>query len=69
MEEAAVTLSGLTPLVPQPRHKPAKSSRFPWSEASDCMFRNEGATGSNPVSSTNFGYLMKGVPHYCLTKP
>jgi len=27
-------------------------SRFPWSEGFDHIFRNEGVTGSNPVSST-----------------
>jgi len=27
--------------------------RFPWSEGSDHIFRNEGVTGSNPVSSTD----------------
>ena len=26
--------------------------RFPWSEEFDRIFRNEGVTGSNPVSST-----------------
>jgi hypothetical protein len=26
--------------------------RFPWSESFDRIFRNEGVTGSNPVSST-----------------
>ena len=30
-----------------------KWNSFPWSEGFDRMFRNEGITGSNPVSSTN----------------
>ena len=43
----------LTSLAPQPRHRTQNCARFPWSEGFDCIFRNEGATGSNPVSSTN----------------
>jgi hypothetical protein len=50
--EAPVSLSGLTMLVPQPRHKPLNEYRFPWSEDCDRIFRNKGVTGSSPVSST-----------------
>jgi hypothetical protein len=32
----------LTLLVPQPHHRPANRSQFPWSEGFDCIFRNEG---------------------------
>ena len=42
----------LTSLAPQPAHQPALGCRFPWSEGFDRIFRNEGVTGSNPVSST-----------------
>ena len=42
----------LTSLAPQPPHRPAIECRFPWSERFDRIFRNEGVTGSNPVSST-----------------
>ncbi len=56
MEEAVITSHQvsrhLTPLGPQARHRPANVCGFPWSEGFDCIFRNEGATGSNPVSST-----------------
>jgi hypothetical protein len=44
----------LTSLAPQPPHKGADGCRFPWSQPSDHIFRNEGVTGSNPVSSTDF---------------
>jgi len=40
----------LTPLVPQPPHSMVNGCRFPWSEGFERMFRNEGVTGSNPVS-------------------
>jgi len=42
----------LTSLAPHPLHKPTNGRRCPWSTAVDHIFRNEGATGSNPVSST-----------------
>jgi hypothetical protein len=42
----------LTTLVPQPLHKPINGRRCSWSERYDRIFRNEGVTGSNPVSST-----------------
>jgi hypothetical protein len=42
----------LTSLAPQPPHGTARTRRFPWSERFDHIFRNEGVTGSNPVSST-----------------
>ena len=44
----------LTSLVPQPRHKHPEWLQTPWSEGFDRIFRNEGVTGSNPVSSTEF---------------
>jgi len=37
---------------PTAAHCPAGASRFPWSQRFDHIFRNEGVTGSNPVSST-----------------
>jgi len=43
----------LTSLAPQPPHRPAIECRFPWSQRFDRIFRNEGVTGSNPVSSTH----------------
>ncbi len=42
----------LTSLGPQPPHNAAIADRSPWSEGYDRIFRNEGVTGSNPVSST-----------------
>ncbi len=39
-------------LGPQPPHKSAHEHRFSWSGRFDQIFRNEGVTGSNPVSST-----------------
>jgi hypothetical protein len=42
----------LTWLAPQPPHKPAYWQHCPWSDGFDRIFRNEGVTGSNPVSST-----------------
>ena len=53
----------LATLGPQPPHGRAKRCRFPWSEWFDRIFRNEGAAGSNPASSTkrpgqgHFGWL------------
>ncbi len=40
----------LTTLAPQPPHKAAYGSHFPWLEGLDHIFCNGGATGSNPVS-------------------
>ena len=42
----------LTSLGPQLPHRPVDLERFPWSERFEHIFRNEGVTGSNPVSST-----------------
>ena len=42
----------LTSLGPQSPHKPAIGCLNPWSTQTDRIFRNEGVTGSNPVSST-----------------
>jgi hypothetical protein len=50
----------LTSFAPQPPHKPPIARRFPWSECFARIFRNEGVTGSNPVSSTDFS-LVKAV--------
>ena len=49
----ALSHSAFTTLVPQALHSPARACRFPWSEGFDCILRNEGVTGSNPVSSTD----------------
>jgi hypothetical protein len=38
--------------APRPPHKTIMRRCFPWSGGFDCIFRNEGVTGSNPVSST-----------------
>lgn len=50
--ESHVVSPYLATLVPQALHRPANSNRFPWAERRDRIFRNEGAAGSNPVSST-----------------
>jgi hypothetical protein len=42
----------LTSLAPQPPHGPVEERRPPWSDGFDRIVRNEGVTGSNPVSST-----------------
>jgi hypothetical protein len=42
----------LTSLGPQLPHKTVNACRSLWSEGFDRIFRNEGVTGSNPVSST-----------------
>ena len=42
----------LTSLGPQLPHKPVNRPYNSWSELFDRIFRNEGVTGSNPVSST-----------------
>ena len=42
----------LTTLAPQTRHRIVNARRFPWSQLFDRIFRNEGVTGSHPVSST-----------------
>jgi len=44
----------LTTLAPQPPHSPTNVRRIPCSQRFDRIFRNEGVTGSNPVSSTEF---------------
>ena len=45
----------------------AKVRRIPWSERFDCIFRNEGAAGSNPASSTERpGQGNVGVPRKLL---
>ena len=43
---------GLTTLAPQPPHKSVNAYRFLCSQRFDRIVRNEGVTGSNPVSST-----------------
>jgi hypothetical protein len=58
VEKAAITRHAkvsrcLTSLVPQVLHRPTNVCPFPWSERFDRIFRNEGVTGSNPVSSTD----------------
>jgi len=79
VEEAAVTSHYvsrcLTTFAPQPLHKPGTRSRFPWSEGFDRIFRNEGVTGSNPVSSTKTPWSGRflstalawwiGIPRIC----
>jgi hypothetical protein len=53
----------LTSPVPQPRHTHPEWLQTPWSHRFDRIFRNEGATGSNPVSSTDFVlYLLAKYP-------
>ncbi len=48
----ALALLASAVIAPQPLNSAAKRRCFPWSEGFDRIFRNEGVTGSNPVSST-----------------
>ena len=54
----------LTSLGPQPPHRRRSSKHIPRSVRFDRIFRNEGVTGSNPVSSTQSpcqgGFLAPG---------
>jgi hypothetical protein len=58
MSKARISIIGsgmsrrLTPLAPQPLHKTGKAYRFSLVRGFERIFRNEGVTGSNPVSST-----------------